>query len=74
MERATKQIRAYEDTAEKLYWIARLSNKRGADVFDEVARKSLDARYERIRKRVEAIKAAESGDELPSAVDLGGES
>lgn len=60
-EQQTRQIRVNEDIAEKLAWVAELSDDTIADIVDPILRAEVEDRYEAIRHRVEAIKAAKAG-------------
>ena len=72
LERPTRQVRAYDDTAEKLVWLGRLGDLSVADLIDKYAGREIDRDYERIASRVEIIKAAEAGDPADHlAPDLG---
>jgi hypothetical protein len=66
-DRSTRSTRIYEDTADKLGWILRLEGKgeTAAEFIEELIRTEVDNRFAPLSKRVEAIKAAEAGDELP---------
>lgn len=68
-DQQTRPVRAYEDMADRLGWIARLTNTTVAEILDDIAGEEIDRRFSPLAERVKVIKAAEAGHDY----DLGGE-
>lgn len=75
-DRRTRGVRIYDDTADMLGWVLKLedNDETTADFIESLIRREVENRFAPLSKRVEAIKAAYAGDEVPElAPTIGGE-